>query len=140
MLKRKGFIQVYFAVVFTVFTFPYQLFAQLPSVELKPADLKKAQEYKQQVSKYQQLNNDYEQAKYINLLGSLYWTNNSPKEAAEYFKQSISLNEKIGNKNGIKTLNNYLGIIYSEAGDYNSALEYFRNCLKIDRANSKKLK
>ena len=138
MLARRGLLSITAGVLLLSLTFPALLQAQLHSVELNPVDSRKAEQYKQMVKKYTGLNNDYEQAKYINLLGSLYWSANSSKEAAEYFKQSISLNEKIGNKNGIKTLNNYLGIIYSEANDYNSALEFFKNCLKIDRGAGKK--
>lgn len=138
MLERKGLFASIVWVGILILIFPLQISAQLHSVQLNPADLKKVEQYKQLVNKYVQLSNNYEQAKYINLLGSIYWSNNSTTEAADYFRQSIKINEKIGNKNGIKTLNNYLGIIYSEANDYNSALEYFKTCLKIDRATAKK--
>ncbi len=138
MLDRRRLLMLAGGIVVLFFTYSLQIQAQLQSASLNPSDFKKAEVYKQMVSKYVQLNNDYEQAKYINLLGSLYWSANSPKEAADYFQQSIKLNEKIGNKNGIKTLNNYLGIIFSEANDYASALGYFKNCLKIDRGASKK--
>jgi serine phosphatase RsbU (regulator of sigma subunit) len=138
MLERKGLLFLITGIILVFLGFPFQIQAQLRSVQLNPIDLKKAEQYKLLVNKYVQLNNDYEQAKYINLLGSLYWSNNSTKEATDYFQQSIKLNEKIGNRNGIKTLNNYLGIIYSEANDYSSALEYFKACLKIDRASAKK--
>lgn len=138
MFERKGLLMLAAGVVVLSFVFPVQIRAQLRSVQLNPADLRKVEQYQQLVNKYAQLNNDYEQAKYMNLLGSIYWSNNSSKEAADYFQQSIKINEKIGNKNGIKTLNNYLGIIYSEANDYSSALNYFNTCLKIDRAAAKK--
>jgi serine phosphatase RsbU (regulator of sigma subunit) len=138
MLERKGFLFLTTGIILVLLGFPFQIQAQLRSMQLEPGDFKKAAQYKLLVNKYVQLNNNYEQAKYINLLGSLYWSSNSTKEAADYFLQSIKLNEKIGNKNGIKTLNNYLGIIYSEANDYTSALEYFKACLKIDRASAKR--
>lgn len=138
MLERKGLPFTAVGAILVLLCFPDQIQAQLRSVQLNPTDQKKVEQYKQMVTKYIQLNNDYEQAKYINLLGSTYWSNNSTKEAAEYFQQSIKINEQIGNKNGIKTLNNYLGIIYSEANEYSSALEYFKTCLKIDRSAAKK--
>jgi serine phosphatase RsbU (regulator of sigma subunit) len=138
MLERKGILTQVVGLIILLNAFPLLLHAQLRSVPLNPTELKKVEQYKQQVNKYVLLKNDYEQAKYLNLLGSTYWSNNSSKEAAEYFQQSIKINEKIGNKNGIKTLNNYLGIIYSEANEYSSAIEYFKTCLKIDRANVKR--
>lgn len=138
MFERKGLLITVTGFILLSLVFPVHIQAQLRSVQLNPADLRKVEQYKQLVNKYLKLNNDYEQAKYINLLGSIYWSNNSSKEAADYFQQSIKLNEKIGNKNGIKTLNNYLGIIYSEANDYTAALTFFKTCLTIDRAAGKK--
>jgi serine phosphatase RsbU (regulator of sigma subunit) len=124
------------ALIFLVISL--NVYSQLPSVPLRPADQAKVEEYKQQIKKYQQLNNNFEQTKYLNLLGNLYWTNGSMAEAVDYFKQSIQVNQQIGNKNAIKALNNNLGIIYSEAGNYVSALEHFKVSLSLNRSMNRK--
>lgn len=114
------------------------VFGQLTSNPVKASDQARIDQYKQEIAKYEQLNNEYEQVKYLYMVANLYWSNNSTREAVDYINQAIAINEKIGNKNAIRQLNSNLGIIYSEAGDYPQALEHFKISLRYNREMSKK--
>ena len=114
------------------------VFGQLVSKEIQPSDRARLEQYKQQIEKNKQLQNNYELVKYLFLTANIYWNNNSTKEAVEYINEAIAVNQQIGNQNAIKQLNNNLGILYSESGDYASALDHFQISLKISRDMKKK--
>ena len=138
MVTERGYLLLRGWIILLLSIISFQALGQLVSKEVQAADRARLEQYKQQIEKYRQLQNDYEQVKYLYLTSNLYWSNNSTKEAVDYINQAITINEKIGNRNAIKQLNNNLGIIYSESGDYASAVTHFKLSLQISRDMGKK--
>ena len=82
----------------------------------------------------QSLQDQKQQARFLNELGGVYSALGEKAKALEYYNQALPIMQAVGDRSSEAAILNNMGLVYSALGDKSQALDYYNQVLSILRA------